>query len=85
MSSLGYIEVVPKPVITTKYLVGFRIDNIQVTLFSGAIIRVVLFDAPNSISEIKDIALSKEEYDGWSTDDNYIVDLICQKLEFSKV
>ena len=80
-----FVEIDPFAIIKTVNIVGFRIDTIQVNLFNDATIRVILFDAPNSIHDIKNIYLSKEEYNGWASDDNYIVELICQKLGFSQI
>jgi len=79
-----FISIVPKPVITTTNLVGFKIDGVNVDLFRCAYVRVIIYDAPMSINRIDTVQLTQEEYSLWSNDDTYIIDVICSKLGFTK-
>ncbi len=82
MSDFIYIE--PKPIVTTTNIVGFKIDSIYVDIFNYASVRVVIYQSSNSVNRIETINLTKEEYSNWANDDNYIVDIVCNKLGFTR-
>ena len=63
---------------------SYTIDNIiisvvQFILFQSLTLQVSLRSGEN-IVDIKGFIIDGEEYANWSTDDNYIVNLIAQKL-----
>ncbi len=79
-----FINIEPKPMVTTTHLVGFKIDGIQVHLFNSATVRVVIYNSDQNINRIEHVSLTNEEYNNWAMDDNYIVDVVCNKLGFTK-
>lgn len=81
----GFITIDPKPIITTKHLVGFKIDGVHVDLFEGATVRVVVYDSPMSVDRIENVRMTTAEYDSWALDDNYVVDFICGKMGFTRI
>ena len=73
----------PFPVVTTKTIVGFRIDRIEISLFKSAIITVILVDNAGSILDIKFLNMIGEDYSKWDADDTYVIEFIKQSLGFS--
>jgi|TARA_B110000967_G_C18671031_1_gene453039 hypothetical protein len=56
----------------------------EVVLNSHATIVVHLLDANGNLLDNKFVKIEGEEYDNWSSDDNYIVDLALTKLGLTK-
>lgn len=69
------------PVEITKItrITKFIIEDVYVKPFTNCKISVSLIDE-NGIFNGKLFELSNEEYSNWGTNDNYIVDLIKQKI-----
>ena len=56
----------------------------EVVLNSHATIIVHLLDANGNLLDNKFVKIEGEEYANWSSDDNYIVDLVLTKLGLTK-
>ena len=56
----------------------------EVVLNSHATIVVHLLDANGNLLDNKFVKIEGEEYDNWSSDDNYIVNLALTKLGLTK-
>ena len=66
-----------------KYLVGNRITirPIEIKLFESIRVLVQIFnDSTNDLIDTKIYVISGDEYTSWSNDDQYIVNLIKEKL-----
>ena len=66
-----------------KYLVGNKITikPIEIKLFESIRVLVQIFnDSTNELIDSKIYLISDSEYTSWSNDDQYIVNLIKQKL-----
>jgi hypothetical protein len=66
-----------------KYLVGNRITirPIEIKLFESIRVLVQIYnDSTNDLIDTKIYVISGDEYTSWSNDDQYIVNLIKEKL-----
>ena len=66
-----------------KYLVGNRITirPIEIKLFESIRVLVQIFnDTTNDLIDTKIYVISGDEYTSWANDDQYIVNLIKEKL-----
>jgi hypothetical protein len=75
-------KIVQTQQITTKIINSFDIQNIEVILFTSAVIAVKLNDINGSFVELKFITLAGKDYTNWGKDDNYIINFIASKLGF---
>lgn len=76
------VNIKPTDTLKLSSISSFTIANFNVSLFLGAFINVILHDNNNNFVQTVNIHLTKEEYDGWLDDDNYILNLIATKLGF---
>ena len=72
----------PKEIIVTTNIVKFQITEIELILYQGANINILMFSENNKFFKSERLLLTQEEYNNWGTDDDYIRDLVCQKLDF---
>jgi len=67
----------PKDIV---YQADFILVEAMLKLNSGAMITYTLNRSPDGLTLKTDsFDLTQEEYDNWGTDDNYIIDLVCQR------
>ena len=67
-----------------KYLVGNRITirPIEIKLFESIRVLVQIYnDSTNDLIDTKIYVISGDEYTSWANDDQYIVNLIKEKLQ----
>jgi hypothetical protein len=76
-------QVYPLDLVTTRTIGSFRIDQIQLVLFKQANISVVLYDTAGVAFELKQLQMTGNDYDMWSTDDNYVLQYVCTQLGFT--
>jgi hypothetical protein len=76
------INITPTNTLKLNNISSFTIANFNVNLFNSAFINVILNDTSNNVIQTVNINLTKEEYDGWTSDDNYIINLVANKLGF---
>jgi hypothetical protein len=75
-------NVQPKEFVETTIVNKIDITEVEVKLYKGAYITVLLYTDSNRLYKCVRVEISHEEYANWGTDDNYIRDLVCQKLGF---
>ena len=79
---MNRVKIQPTQNIRTESIFSFTITNLVVNLFNGAHSNVSLFDSNNNFLQSINIIISKEEYEKWGSDDNYMVNLIATKMGF---
>jgi hypothetical protein len=52
----------------------------ELILFTSVRVHVILFDENDKIQDVKQYLIKDDEYEAWSNDDNYLVNLIQQKI-----
>lgn len=72
----------PKEFVETTIVNKFEINEVEVKLYKGAVLSVMLFSDSNDYYKCIRVDLTQEEYNNWGEDDNYIRDLVCQRLGF---
>ena len=75
---------IPQPSLIINYM-SIQIKDIK--FGKEAIFSIKLFPDGNEYIDkpiIKIIKIEGDEYSNWSNDDNYIIDVICQKLGIEK-
>ena len=72
----------PKEFVVTTTVTKFEITEVEVKLYQGADVTVMLYSDTGNYYKCERISLNQEEYSNWGTDDNYIRDLICQHFGF---
>lgn len=77
------IDVQPNDVIRTCVKVRMSIQNFQLNA-SNCTVNVQKLDASNFILDIANVFINDEEYSQWSYDDNYIINLVLDKLGMIK-
>lgn len=73
-------EIVPSVITVNK----FRISNISIRpMMSCALVGIELFSEDNKLIQTKYLEISGEEYNQWTSDSPYLVNWICNKLNFA--
>jgi len=70
----------PQSYITTTTIVSFRIEILTLVLKSSVTINAVCFNSDNNIVKTQIFNIMGEEYESWGNDDNYLVNLVAEKL-----
>lgn len=83
MSSFD-IPVIPKDETTTITITKFVIDNIDVAIFKSALISVSIFSTDTKFIKSIPIPMTTEEYLGWGSNDEYIINFVCSKLGLTR-
>ena len=80
---MSRINIVPTDVVVNS-IISFTIEVTNVRLFNSASIRVGLWDSKYGIivSE-KCIDISGQEYVNWNNNDEYIINLVAEKMGFT--
>lgn len=73
-----------KPQVVSYTLDNVSIWNTSVVLGETASFSVAVSSETKEGEYARTIWLTKEEYDAWGNDDNYIVDLVLSKLDLEK-
>jgi hypothetical protein len=77
-----YYNIKPKIKIVEKTLTTFSI-KIHELVFNEKVSLLVSFYDDVAILENHFVTLEGQEYKNWSNDDNYIINLICQKFNLT--
>ena len=78
-------------IIPTDYVLPARIINsifievMNIKLFTNVSVMVSLFDINENIIDNKYFVIEGEEYTNWASDDNYLVELVLNKLNLNKL
>lgn len=73
------IAVEPTPVVRSCVAIRMRIDGFQLKAKSCRV-RVDKLDATGNLIDLVDVEITEQEYAAWGQDDQYIIDLVVQKL-----
>jgi hypothetical protein len=76
-------SIIPYDQTTIKTVTRFRVDVNNIILFSSANLGVVLFDENNICVNSFPLIISGDEYANWGGNDEYIGQLIADKLGFT--
>lgn len=74
------INIETKEVTYVKYITRIDIRNGQILLNDRATFEVWLFSPENDIIGIENVVIEGAEYSAWSDNDDYIYDIILEKL-----
>lgn len=77
MSSFTVDPPIPMP---SKSIANFTIIGVSVNLFDSVIVSLRLTDQNGVELAFKSYKLTQEEYSQWGVDDNYLVNIIKQKI-----
>lgn len=66
----------------TKTITRFFLDIIELTFNTSARFRVSQYDVNDNLIDAINVTIEGEEYTNWRNDDNYIINLIAQKMGF---
>jgi hypothetical protein len=69
------------PVKKTISICKFKYNILEIKLFESVRVAVYLFDDKDMMVEARQYLIQGGEYNGWSTDDQYIVNLLKQKIQ----
>ncbi len=78
------INVENKDVVTTKTITSIDILTGELSLNNSVNFPVKLHDQDGNIVSIEFVRIEGEEYSNWSSDDQYVVDLILSRLNLTK-
>jgi hypothetical protein len=73
-----YIYTIPQKTITT-----FKLEVVNVKLFTSCSVQVQLYDQSLNLVEVKYLDISGKDYTNWSHDDNTLIDIVKLKLGVS--
>lgn len=76
------IAVSGEPIITTQYISFISINILQMVLNTSATLSIMFYDNRSNPIKNELLELTPEEYSGW-VDDNYIINLVCQKYNLT--
>ena len=86
MNDPTYLEIkqVTKVIVQNSKKIGIFIINLE--LFKSVVVDVHFYnEVDNSdVIDVKTLKLEGDDYQAWSTDDNYIVTYVVNKLNFPK-
>jgi hypothetical protein len=76
-------NILPFDLVKTNTIVKIVIWTNSLTLGVSASFRIDSIDNNGTLVKVDNVDISGEEYNGWGSDDNYIVALICSKLGYT--
>lgn len=77
--------IVPKTETTTRVVVRFTLDAIELILNTSATFRVVLYDIDGVSINTQFVVLSGTAYSDWGSNDEYVVQYVATELGFTLV
>lgn len=69
------------PIKKTISISKFKYNILEIKLFESIRVAVYLFDEKDMLVEARQYVIDSNEYKAWSQDDQYIVNLIKQKIQ----
>ena len=72
-------------VVKVKNLIisGFIICEVHVNLYNSVNLRIMLQDESDNPVDVLNMTIDGEDYANWSSDDDYIVNYVANKLGFT--
>jgi hypothetical protein len=80
-----FVDVQPKEIIKSYTVERLDISISDMKLNESVILNVLLITGDNDLLESINLTLTGEDYNNWSNDDNYIVDIVLEKLNMQKL
>jgi hypothetical protein len=77
------IPIPPATITETKTVKYFKIHVVNLDLFRSVSVAVTLFDEQGAGVGARTYTIEGDEYLGWNNNDQYLVDLVAQKLGFT--
>lgn len=68
--------------VTMKYA-AFEVFVLGIVLNTSARLGIKIFDIQGKVIDSKQLMMEGEDYEGWGSDDQYIIDFVCKKLGFT--
>lgn len=78
-------DIVPTEKTTTKVVVRFAMDIIDLVLNTSATFRVITYDIEGSSIDTTTVILAGEAYSNWGTNDEYVIQFVATQLGFTLV
>lgn len=80
-SSQSLVPIEPSQRVKTTTITGFQVRVVNVNLFTSVSVSVQLFNN-DSLVDNQFLEISGADYDGWTNNDQTLIDLVAQKLGF---
>jgi len=77
--------IVPVDKTTTKTVVRFAMDIIELILNTSATFRVITYDIDGASIDTQFVVLDGTAYSNWGNNDEYVVQYVANKLGFTLV
>ena len=78
-------DIVPVDKTTTKTVVRFALDIIELVLNTSATFRVISYDVDGASIETQFVVLEGTAYSNWGNNDEYVVQYVANQLGFTLV
>jgi len=78
-------DIIPTEKTTTKVVVRFAMDIIDLVLNTSATFRVITYDIEGSSIDTTSVLLAGEDYTNWGTNDEYVIQFVATQLGFTLV
>jgi hypothetical protein len=78
-------DIIPTEKTTTKVVVRFAMDIIDLVLNTSATFRVITYDIEGSSIDTTSVLLAGEDYTNWGTNDDYVIQFVATQLGFTLV
>ena len=77
--------IVPKTETTTRVVVRFTLDAIELILNTSATFRVVLYDIDGVSINMQFVVLEGTAYSNWGNNDDYVLQYVANQLGFTLI
>ena len=77
-------DILPFEKTTTTVITSFTIMITDVVLFTSVRVRVDMFDQNQNRVDCTFLIIEGEDYAQWGTDDQYIINYVCEKMGFAR-
>ena len=78
------VNILPKQVVKTYTVEKIDISISDLKLNENVVLNTLLISDTGELIDSVNFTLEGEEYHRWSSDDTYIIDLVCEKLGLEK-
>ena len=78
------VNILPKQIVKTYTVEKIDISISDLKLNENVVLNTLLISDTGELIDSVNFTLEGEEYQRWSSDDTYIIDLVCEKLGLEK-
>ena len=78
------VNILPKQIVKTYTVEKIDISISDLKLNENVVLNTLLISDTGELIDSVNFTLEGEEYQRWSNDDTYIIDLVCEKLGLEK-